>query len=434
MNTTRPFADIFETPLKNGLNRPKDVRGVGIPMVNMGEVFAHSRIRNIPMDRVALPERERTFLLRSGDLLFARQSLVLSGAGKCVLFQGNIEETTFESHIIRARLDARIADPVFYFYYFNSPVGRGNVEGIVEQVAAAGIRGSDLARLQVPVPPLPEQRAIAHVLGTLDDKIELNRRMNATLEEMARTLFRSWFVDFEPVKAKELGQVPEGMDADTASLFPDEFEDSEIGTIPKGWKVGTLDLVAQNPRRGTSPRDIEPTTPYVGLEHIPRKSIALYEYGFASEVDSGKFAFEQGEVLFGKLRPYFHKVGLANFNGVCSTDILVISPLKGWLGFVLGHASSVEMIDHATACSDGTRMPRTSWGDIVKYKFALPDESLALRYEREVAPLYQQIGGRIREIQTLSNLRDSLLPKLVSGEVRLSAEMVAEHLNTLAVD
>ncbi|MCX6378665.1 MAG: restriction endonuclease subunit S, partial [Armatimonadetes bacterium] len=198
MTKTRPFTDVFEIPLKNGLNRPKDVRGAGIPMVNMGEVFAHRRIRNIPMDRVALPERERTFLLRSGDLLFARQSLVLSGAGKCVLFQGNIEETTFESHIIRARLDARIADPAFYFYYFNSPVGRGNVEGIVEQVAAAGIRGSDLARLQVPVPPLAEQRAITHVLGALDDKIELNRRMNATLEEMARTLFRSWFVDFEP--------------------------------------------------------------------------------------------------------------------------------------------------------------------------------------------------------------------------------------------
>jgi type I restriction enzyme S subunit len=152
-----PFADLFEAPLRNGLTKPKAVRGEGVKMVNMAEVFAHRRIHNLTMDRVPMDSKERdSSLLRAGDLLFARQSLVLSGAGKCVLFQGDNEEVTFESHIIRCRLDQRKADSVFYFYFFQSFFGRSLIESIVEQVAAAGIRGSDLGRLAVPVPSLDE--------------------------------------------------------------------------------------------------------------------------------------------------------------------------------------------------------------------------------------------------------------------------------------
>jgi len=172
----RPFEELFAVPLRNGLTRPQATRGSGVKMVNMGELFAHSRIGNIEMERVPLSETEsESYLLYPGDLLFARQSLVLTGAGKCSIFLGANEPVTYEGHIIRARLDSGIADPAFYFYFFNSNTGRQTIESIVEQVAAAGIRGSDLAKLQVPYPPLPIQRAIAHILGTLDDKIELNR-------------------------------------------------------------------------------------------------------------------------------------------------------------------------------------------------------------------------------------------------------------------
>lgn len=186
----RSFEELFAIPLRNGLTRPKAVRGVGVKMVNMGEIFAHSRIKNISMDRVPLSEKEaEKNLLEPGDLLFARQSLVLSGAGKCSIFLED-EEVTFESHLIRARLNQKIADPIFYYYFFNSIVGRQLIEGIVEQVAAAGIRGSDLAKLVVPYPPLSEQKAIAHILGTLDDKIELNQQMNRNLEAIAQTIFK----------------------------------------------------------------------------------------------------------------------------------------------------------------------------------------------------------------------------------------------------
>jgi type I restriction enzyme S subunit len=231
------FHNLFADPLRNGLTRSKAVRGQGTKMVNMGEIFAHARIGEVSMERVPLSDREReSYLLKPGDLLFARQSLVLSGAGKCSIFLGASEPTTFESHIIRARLDRSAADPLFYFYFFRSEAGRNAIESIVEQVAAAGIRGSDLANLEVPMPPLLEQRAIAHILGTLDDKIELNRQMNETLEAMARALFKSWFVDFDPVRAKAEGRNP-GLPPDIAKLFPDRFDDSELAEIPVGWWV-----------------------------------------------------------------------------------------------------------------------------------------------------------------------------------------------------
>ncbi len=146
---SKPFKELFAIPLRNGLTKPKAVRGTGTKMVNMGELFANSRIAEVQMDRVPLNEAERkSSLLAAGDLLFARQSLVLSGAGKCSIFVSDDEQVCFESHVIRCRLNRELADPDFYFYFFSSPAGRKLIESIVEQGAgASGIRGSDLAKL-----------------------------------------------------------------------------------------------------------------------------------------------------------------------------------------------------------------------------------------------------------------------------------------------
>src|SRR5438445_4522365 len=134
---------------------------------------------------------------------------------------------------------------------------------------------------------------------------------------------------------------------------------SELGEIPIGWCVGNIGEIAENPRRGILPPETKQGTPYIGLEHMPRRSIALSEWGDASKTVSNKFQFLKGEILFGKLRPYFHKVGVAAVNGVCSTDILVITPKSPeWYGLVLGHVSSDDFVDYADAASTGTKMPR----------------------------------------------------------------------------
>jgi len=280
------------------------------------------------------------------------------------------------------------------------------------------------------LPPIAEQRAIAYTLGALDDKIELNRRMNETLEAIARALFKSWFVDFDSVRAKAEGRDP-GLPKPFADLFPDSFEDSELGEIPKGWRVGTLGDVAEHPRRGIQPNKIETTTPYIALEHMPRRCIALSEWGTADGLESNKFEFKCGEILFGKLRPYFHKVGVAPVDGVCSTDIVVVTPrAQEWFGFVLGHVSSDAFVEHTNAGSTGTKMPRTSWGDMARYPIVLPPGSIAHAFTSNVRTSVARINACIHQSRTLAALRDTLLPKLISGEVRIQ---IAENLVGTAI-
>lgn len=264
------------------------------------------------------------------------------------------------------------------------------------------------------------QRRIGELLGAIDDRIDLLRQTNTTLESIARALFKSWFIDFDPVRAKTEGREPEGMDAETAALFPDAFEESARGGIPKGWRVGTFGEVASNPRCQAKPGQMPSSTPYIGLEHMPKKSISLDRLGTAEGLESGKFWFEQYDVLFGKLRPYFHKVGLAPCRGVCSTDILVIRPREpNWLSYVAMHASSDELIAHTTLLSNGARMPRTSWHDIDAYKVVLPDEYSAAAFNDAARPLFERIFSNLAAMATLSELRDTLLPRLISGKLRL---------------
>ncbi len=281
------------------------------------------------------------------------------------------------------------------------------------------VSATQLAGLWWPSLNEDEQLAIARILGTLDDKIELNRRMNETLEAMARALFKSWFVDFDPVRAKAEGCDP-GLPKMIADLFPDSFEDSELGEIPKGWEVGALSDVAEHPRRGIQPTEIEPSTPYIALEHMPRRCIGLSVWGAADGLESNKFEFKKGEMLFGKLRPYFHKVGVAPVDGVCSTDIVVVAPRKrAWFGFVLGHVSSDAFVEHTNAGSTGTKMPRTSWAEMARYPVVIPQKAICEAFTNHIQPISDRIVASIHESRGLAGLRDTLIPKLISGEVRV---------------
>ena len=327
------------------------------------------------------------------------------------------------SSMMKLTCDRSQVEPLYLFYFFRSAQGRQELLKNASTVGTPGIGQplSSLKAIRVPYPPLAGQKAIAAVLGALDDKIELNRRMNATLEAMARALFQSWFVDFDPVRAKLDGRLPGGLDAATAALFPDHLEVTALGHIPKGWTAGKLGDIGTNSRRGVQPGDIAPNTPYIALEHMPRRCIALGDWDDSAEVASGKSAFKKGDILFGKLRPYFHKVGVAPFDGVCSTDILVLAPKSPeWFGFLLGHVSSDELIQFTDLASTGTKMPRTNWGDINSFKVALPPKPIAAVFTRSIQPMLDRIHVNLHQSRTLATLRDSLLPKLLSGELSVA--------------
>jgi type I restriction enzyme S subunit len=358
-------------------------------------------------------------MARPGDIVFTQRGTL----GQVSLVpDGAFDRYLISQSQIKLTVDRELADPLFIYYVFSTGEQRDYIRQNAIQTGVPHTNLGILRETPVPLPPLPEQRAIARILGTLDDKIELNRRMNETLEAMARAIFKSWFVDFDPVRAKAEGRDP-GLPKHIADLFPDRFEDSELGEIPVGWEVGTLGDVAEHPRRGVQPEEIDPTTPYIALEHMPRRCIALSEWGAADGLESNKFNFERGEILFGKLRPYFHKVGVAPVDGVCSTDIVVVKPrAEHWLGFVLGHVSSEAFVEYTSAGSTGTKMPRTSWGEMARYPAVLPPENVAKRFTSQIQPSIDRIVASIHENHTVATVRDTVLPKLISGELRVNTK------------
>ncbi|MGH9844127.1 MAG: restriction endonuclease subunit S, partial [Blastocatellia bacterium] len=332
-------------------------------------------------------------------------------------------------HVSIIRPDPSELDSHFLRYFLASPNQQAQMLGLASSGATRNALTKGMIEdFRVPCPNLNEQREIADFLSAFDEKIELNRRMNTTLEAMAQALFKSWFVDFDPVKAKAAGRAPEGMDADTAALFPSAFAESEQGPIPKGWQRGKLGELCFNHREGVKPGEVEPDTPYIGLEHMPRKCIALDDWAYASEAESGKSSFRTGDILFGKLRPYFHKAGVAPIDGVCSTDILVIRPIAHeFFGIALGHLSSVELINYADKHSNGAKMPRTKWEDLAAYQIVIPSKDVALSLSIVTLAAVEKIRGNIAESRTLAELRDALLPRLISGQLRIpEAEKMAE--------
>ena len=284
----------------------------------------------------------------------------------------------------------------------------------------------DVRALPIPIPPLAERLQIAEFISALDDRIALLRETNATLEAIAQALFKSWFVDFDPVRAKQQGLAPAGMDEATAALFPDSFEESALGLVPRGWRVGALGEVARTVKVQLQPSELHSAINYVGLEHMPRKSLSLISWDTAEGLESAKAEFSEGDILFGKLRPYFHKVVVAQFDGVCSTDILVCqSQRRDYYGFTVMQLSSTALIDYADRLSNGAKMPRIGWRDIAAYPSAIPPAPVAAEYTRVIEPMLQRMKANVFQAQTLATLRDTLLPRLISGQLRLP---VAEAL------
>lgn len=414
----RSFGALFAEPTKNGLTRPKAVRGEGVKMVNMGELFAYPRISNAPMDRVPLSKSEsERFLLKEGDLLFARQSLVLEGAGKCSIFLRDDEPVTFESHVTRVRLDPRKADPIFYFYYLQSHHGRAAIRSIVEQGAgASGIRGSDLQALEVLWYPLLEQRAIAHILGTLDDKIELNRRMNETLEAIARTLFKSWFVDFDPVRAKAEGRDP-GLPEPLSALFPNSFDDSELGKIPRGWVVGCVDdefelTMGQSPP-GNTYNEVGDGLPfYQGRTDFGSRFPTRRVHCTAPTRLAKK-----GDTLISVRAP----VGDIN---MAAEDCAIGRGVAAARHRTGSRSYSYQFMRSQEEVFDRFEAEGTVFGSIGKRDFhaiscVIPPRNVIVEFERRLAPIDDRIEVAHHEVSALAALRDTLLPKLICGDIRL---------------
>lgn len=263
----------------------------------------------------------------------------------------------------------------------------------------------DFKRAPIMVPSLPTQRRIASILSAYDDLIENNTRRITILEEMARRIYEEWFVHFRFPGHEQMKMV-----------------ESELGLIPEGWSWGQLRDIAEDVRDSINPEATDPNTPYVGLEHIPRRSIGLSDWGFASEVQSTKLRFKSGDILFGKIRPYFHKVAVAPVNGVASSDAIVIRAKKPiWYSLVLATVSSDAFVAEATQSANGTKMPRANWNVLLGYKVPIPSPTVLKKFNDFLPGVVGFIGTTTLKNRNLRATRDLLLPKLISGELDVSS-------------
>jgi type I restriction enzyme S subunit len=299
----------------------------------------------------------------------------------------------------------------------------------VVQSVQANFSLGELSEIELPLPSQTEQRTIAHILSTLDDKIELNRKQNETLEAMARALFKAWFVDFEPVRAKlegrwQRGQSLPGLPAHLYDLFPDRLVDSELGEIPEGWSIFAFGDVAQqgkgvvNP--GDAPQDLftHYSLPAFDSSHSPS-----IERGDA--IKSNKTPVLDGAVLVSKLNPHIPRVwnvGTAGINAVCSTEFIVWIPKKpANSAFLYCLAASPEfngaMRQLVTGTSNSHQRVKPDQLREIRV-FHATENAIKVFSELVRSPLEQVLQNR-HESRTLAQLRDTLLPKLISGELRI---------------
>ena len=325
--------------------------------------------------------------------------------------------------------------PLFLYYLLKAT----DFNEVVSGTTLPFINGSDLAKMEVKVPPLAEQKAIAAVLGALDDKIECNRRMNATLEAMARALFQSWFVDFDPVRAKLDGRPPAGLDAPTAALFPAEFQDSELGEIPEGWTAKPLpEVIEVNPRRTLKAGTI---APYLDMKNLPTQGHS------ADEVIDRQFAsgtkFQNGDTLIARITPCLEngKTGFVDFLaegqvGWGSTEYIVLAPkppLPPQFGYLLARSEALRAhaIQNMTGTSGRQRVPSECFNT---FYLAVPPPDIARRFDELTAPLMAKIKANSTQSRTLATLRDTLLPKLLSGELSVAPDSVIRKSWITAAD
>jgi type I restriction enzyme S subunit len=275
------------------------------------------------------------------------------------------------------------------------------LHGMARGAAQNNLNLEQVKEYRIKIPPtIGMQKRIGDILVAYDDIIENNRRRMALLEESARQLYQEWFVRLH---------------------FPGCEHTRITKGVPEGWSKKVLGDICIDIREAVSPSDLEPDTPYIGLEHMPRRSISLSTWESADKVTSTKHRFRAGEILFGKIRPYFHKVGIAFVDGVASSDAIVIRPLEEQLqSLVLMTVSSDPFIAQASqTMREGSKMPRADWKLLKQYPVAQPPSGLLATFNITIGTITEQLKTLTFQNQKLSAARDRLLPRLMSGEIQV---------------
>lgn len=336
---------------------------------------------------------------RSPVKLFPSNAVLMAmyGDGKTITTLGILRD---EASVNQA-ICAMVTDPArcnFRYLFYALKHHRRELLKLVVAGAQRNLSVGIIRSFTVRYFPLEVQNRIAEVLSPYDDLIENNQRRMALLEETARQLYREWFERLR---------------------FPGHEHVHLDDGVPDGWRQVKFGDLCNNVRQSVLPDDVEPNTPYIGLEHMPRRSIALSSWGHAAQVTSTKNQFCIGDIIFGKIRPYFHKVGISFVDGVASSDAIVIrSAADDLRALVLLTASSDRFVATVSqSVREGSKMPRADWKVMSSYPIMLPPHGILATFNSVIAPILDQLRLLVFSNEKLRAARDLLLPRLMSGEL-----------------
>lgn len=420
------FGELYSNSSSNGLSRPSAVRGKGFRMIGMGELFAHNIIYDMEMERVLMNDKEQAkFFVEEGDLLFARQSLVASGAGKCSIVSSLSENTTFESHLIRVRLDKAKCNPLYYFYLFQLPYNP--IKAIVNQCAQAGIRGSELCKVKVQKPDIKVQNKVASILSKYDTLIENNTKRIRILEKMAENLYKEWFVRFRFPGYEKV-----------------EFADSKYGKLPNTFEIvrmkdvfgyyigggwGEENESDEFPEVASVIRGADfPNVWHYDVDSCPRRFHKTRNYK-ARRLEAGDIIMEisggtseqpvgRTVLVTKELVERFEggRVICASFCKLIRLNKEKVSPyyFYYWMKFLY----DTRIIDRFQLQSTG----------IINFKFEpflrkgdvmLPAKEIMEAFGKKVMVLHQEMNLLAKQNSLLARQRDLLLPRLMSGKLEV---------------
>ena len=385
---------------------------VAIPQMRNGRIDPLTARRISPEDYVTWT---RKALPRDHDVVLSRRT----NPGETAVAPLGLQYVLGQNLVILRADGARVYPP-FLRWLVRSPdwweqIGRFlNVGAVFDS-----LRCADIPNFRVRIPPLADQERISGLLGALDDKIELNRRMSGTLEATARALFKSWFVDFDPVRARSEGRDP-GLPSDLAALFPDSLDDSEIGEIPAGWSAACLgDVSALNPEAWSV--DSRPEVlRYVDLTNTKWGRIdSVTSLARETAPSRAQRVLRSGDTIVGTVRPGNGSYALVSESGLTgSTGFAVLRPLRPeYAPFVYMAATSPSNVETLSHLADGGAYPAVRPEVVAATPIARPTDAVLLEFSRVVVPMLERIAQAERESGTLTASRDTLLPRLISGEL-----------------
>ena len=417
--------------------KSSDMGTEGCPIIKIKNITPPTidivNVERVPYEVIETISNVDKYKLKKGDVLIAMTGATVGKIGR-------FPDTT-EVYYLNQRVGKLVltnpekANYDFLYYVLSQPGYIRQIFSMADGSAQANISASQIESLEIPLPPLPEQKAIAHILGTLDDKIELNRRMNETLEEMARAIFKSWFVDFDPVidNALKAGNpIPDALaekaarrraistpklSPEIARLFPDSFEDSSLGPIPKGWRVDTMDshfriTMGQSPPGDTYNENGDGLPFYQGCIDFGFRFPSRRIYCTAPTRIANK-----GDTLL-TVRAPVGAINMAIEYCCIGRGLAAIRHTKGYSSYTYYFVHSLRPFFERFE-SEGTVFGSITKKDFSSLKCVIPSTNLIEYFEIVCKPLDNMIEKNERESRTLADLRDILLPKLISGQIRI---------------